>query len=169
MQKISFTNETPRFDAKGVIKRINSLSKKFRKAHLPVIIIQHDGSKEQFCIPNSKEWETLDEIQVSKSDYVVSKTINDSFYKTNLNSILTENNIEDLVITGCASDFCVSATVHGAIVNDYSITIVKNGHTTTDRPHANAKTLIDHYNWLWSNLTTTKGAIKVIEAAAIEI
>ena len=46
MQKGSFTSETPRFDSKGVIERINSLARIFRESNYPVIFIQHDGTKE---------------------------------------------------------------------------------------------------------------------------
>ena len=44
MQKGSFTQETPRYDTEGVVKRINSLSSIFRKRNFPVIFVQHDGT-----------------------------------------------------------------------------------------------------------------------------
>ena len=42
MQKGSFTPKTPRFDAIGVINRINRLADLFRKEGFPVIFVQHD-------------------------------------------------------------------------------------------------------------------------------
>lgn len=169
MQKISFTVETPRYDSEGVIKRINSLAEKFRKSGQQVIFIQHDGSKQDFCIPQTIEWEILDELIVDPSDAVIAKSANDSFYQTSLDHFLKTNKIEELLITGCATDYCVEATIHGALTRDYKVTVVKDGHTTADRPFAKAKTLIDHYNSVWADLSPTKHQVTVVESCKINI
>ncbi len=116
MQKISFTPETPRFDAEEVVKRINSLSDQFRKKEYPVVFIQHDGSKDGFCKPNTEEWEILDSLNIDENDIIVNKTANDSFYRSKLNNILKDKDVEELVITGCATDFCVDATLKSAVI-----------------------------------------------------
>ncbi len=59
MQQISFTPATPRFDTDGVVKRINTLSDRFRKNSDKVIYIQHNGSKEGYCVPETEEWKIL--------------------------------------------------------------------------------------------------------------
>jgi nicotinamidase-related amidase len=163
MQKTSFTPLTPRFDSEGVVQRINILSNKFRRVGDKVIFIQHDGSKEGFCIPNTEEWEILSSIDIKPDDLIISKTANDSFYRTTLKKELLKLGISELIITGCATDFCVDSTIKSALVNDFSITVIKDAHTTTDRPSLKAKQVIDHYNWIWSEMTPTKGRIKVID------
>ncbi len=163
MQKTSFTPNTPRFDSEGVIQRINQLSNKFRLAGDKVIFIQHDGTKEGFCKPNTLEWEILSSLDIKSDDLIISKTANDSFYKTTLKEDLTNLGINELIITGCATDFCVDSTIKSALVNDFNIIVIKDGHTTADRPNLNAKQVIDHYNWIWSEMTPTKGRIKVID------
>src|SRR5690606_13786940 len=155
MQKISFTQDTPRFDAEGVIERINVLSKRFRQDGDKVIFIQHDGTKEGFCKPDTKEWEILDSLTANSSDLFISKTANDSFYKTSLKEELVSLGIKDIIITGCATDFCVDATVKAALTNDFNITVIADGHTTADRPKLDAGAVIDYYNWLWSEMTPT--------------
>ncbi len=162
MQKISFTPETPRFDTEGVVKRINMLSAHFRKQNHMVIYIQHDGSKDGFCKPNSQEWEILNTLNIEESDIIVSKIANDSFYKSNLNSILKNNGIEELVITGCATDFCVDATIKSALTNGYKVTVIADGHTTGNRPHLKAEKVIEHYNWMWDEMIPVNEKIKVI-------
>lgn len=162
MQKISFASKTPRFNMKGVVKRINALSKTFREVGYPVIFIQHDGSKKKECIPGTTAWELLSDLEIAPSDFIVSKTANDSFYKSNLEDILNESGVNELVVTGCATDFCVEATVQSALVNDFNISILSNGHTTGDRPHLKAEKIIAHYNWVWQNMTPTRGSLRVI-------
>jgi nicotinamidase-related amidase len=163
MQETSFTPKTPRFDSEGVIQRINKLSNKFRLAGDKVIFIQHDGTKEGFCKPDTVEWEILSSLDIKSEDLIISKTANDSFYKTTLKEDLTNLGINELIITGCATDFCVDSTIKSALVNDFNIIVIKDGHTTADRPNLNSKQVIDHYNWIWSEMTPTKGTIKVID------
>jgi len=163
MQKGSFTSETPRFDSKGVIERINSLARIFRESNYPVIFIQHDGTKENEFIPTTTEWELLDELEVESTDLLLNKYANDSFYRSKLSQIVSELNVSELFITGCATDFCVESTIQSALVHDYLITIVSNGHTTADRPHLKAEKVIDHYNWVWKNMIPTKGKIEVFD------
>ena len=132
-----------------------------------MIFIQHDGSQWDVYKPNTEEWELLDELEVQSSDLIVSKTANDSFYKSKLELTLNEHNINKILITGCATDFCVESTVQSAITKDYDITIVENGHTTGERPNISAKDVIAHYNWIWQNMIPTKGSLKVLSSENI--
>jgi nicotinamidase-related amidase len=165
MQKGSFTPDTPRYNSPEVIATINSLAKTFRSHGDPVIFIQHDGSRFNEYLPKTSEWEILDELIIEKSDLIISKTVNDAFYNSKLDQTLQELGIQEVVITGCATDFCVESTVQNALTKDYSVTIVSDAHTTADRPHVNAKALIDHYNYVWEDLFPTKGEIRVIRSS----
>jgi nicotinamidase-related amidase len=162
MQKISFTPATPRFDTRGVVDRINLLSEDFREKGENVIFIQHDGTKEGFCIPETEEWKILDSLKLTSTDLIIVKTANDSFYKTNLQNELSRLGVKELIITGCATDFCVDSTVKSALVRDFNVTIIADGHTTADRPNIKAKRVIEYYNWIWSEMTPTEGRIKVM-------
>jgi len=166
MQKVAFT--VPRYNAENVIQRIAALAEKFRRHNKKVIFIQHNGVVDNYCFPNTKEWEIVDELPVHPEDIVVEKLANDSFYKTNLQELLTKHGIEKLYFTGCASDYCVDTTIKSALSKDYDITVVSDCHTTADRPHCSAKTLIDFHNWLWADMTQTKYKIKVIPSSEVQ-
>jgi len=160
MQKGSFLHN-PRYDAKNVIGRINKLSAFFRSNGRPVIFIQHDGSRQGSLVHGSMDWEILDELAREESDRVFEKTANDSFYGTALHDHLKRLDIDRLYITGCATDFCVNATIHGALTRDYDVVVVQDAHTTADRPCLKAKKVIEFHNWLWGSLTPTRGRITV--------
>ena len=161
MQKGSFTSKTPRFDTEGVVKRMNELSMLYRKSEFPVIFIQHDGTGTGEFEKNTSEQELLDSLNLESTDILIDKYANDVFYNSELQSKLTELNATELLITGCATDFCVEATVQSALTKDYDITVVSDGHTTGERPHLTAKKVIEHYNWVWQNMIPTKGKIEV--------
>ncbi len=161
MQVGVFSNETPRFNTRGVTQRINTLSAHFRNQGDKVIFIQHDGIKEDYLFHGTPDWKILSTIDQGKDDLYIDKTVNDAFYETDLESNLKSQGINELFITGCATDFCVNATVHSALVRDFNITIAQDCHTTADRPDFKAEQLIRFHNWLWANLTPTRGAIQV--------
>jgi nicotinamidase-related amidase len=169
MQKGSFKPYSIRHDTLGTIERINSISNKCRCKCIPVIFIQHDGSNENCFYPNSEDWEILPELKILPSDIVISKTANDAFYKTELDSILRDKNISNLFITGCATDFCVDTTVKSALGRDYKVTVIEDGHTTASRPYIDAQTVINHYNWLWGDMSPTKHKLSVLKTVDIEL
>lgn len=163
MQKGSFTPKTQRHDADGVVDRINSIAYIFRELDFPVFFIQHDGTASNEFVPNTIEWELLDELKVESNDVLIDKYANDVFYRTELQTILRELQINDLFITGCATDFCVESTIQSALIKNYDITVLKDAHTTGERPNLTAKQVIDHYNWVWQNMIPTGGKIKVMD------
>jgi nicotinamidase-related amidase len=156
-----------RHDRTGTASRINQLSQYFRRNHKPVIFIQHDGTKEDYMFPNTREWEIIPELEIGPKDLFVKKTANDAFYRSNLEDVLKTQGITTLYVTGLATDFCVNATIHSALVKDYHIVVVKECHTTADRPGLSAMQLIDFHNWLWPNLTPTQGRVDVKALEAI--
>jgi nicotinamidase-related amidase len=167
MQIGSFKPYTLRYDALGVIDKINILSAFFRSNNDKVIFVQHDGTKEQSFMPNTDDWQILPELTKLATDIYISKTANDAFYQTDLQTILAKYHITELYITGCATDFCVDATIKSALTKDYKITVVEDGHTTADRPHITALTAIKHYNWLWADMTPTNAKVELMKTENI--
>ncbi|MBJ6368002.1 isochorismatase family protein [Snuella sedimenti] len=161
MQKGSFTHDTPRFDTYGVVNKINALANIFRQTGQPVVFVQHNGRGADVFTKHTLAWELLDELQVQPTDILLEKYANDSFYLSKLQAKLLEWGITELIITGCATDFCIESTVQSALTKDYNITVVADGHTTADRPHLKAEKIIEHYNWVWQNMIPTKGKITV--------
>ncbi|MBT1705160.1 cysteine hydrolase family protein [Chryseosolibacter indicus] len=164
MQNESYFPQKP-FEADEVVSRINNIAQAFRKNGDSVIFIQHDGTLENCYLPGSKGWEILSDLQPKEVDHVISKTANDSFYKTELKDLLVKLNVLELVITGSATDFCVDATIKSALTYDFNVTVISNAHTTQDRPALKAKQVIDHYNWVWRELSATKHKVNVVDEA----
>ncbi|UTA66621.1 isochorismatase family protein [Emticicia sp. 21SJ11W-3] len=167
MQKGSFTALTPRHDTDGVVQRINLMAEAFRTYGLPVFFIQHDGTHSGNFVPHTTEWELLDDLKVEAGDILIDKYANDVFYRSELQSQLDQCLVDELIISGCATDFCIESTVQSALTRDYKITVVEDGHTTGERPHLKAVQVIEHYNWVWKNMIPTKGTVNVMPHRAI--
>ena len=162
MQNGSFTEATPRHDTGGVVARINQLAHFLRRQQDAVAVIQHDGSKQGDFVPGSAPWEVLPGLEILPGDARIGKTANDCFYESRLGPFLQEKGIRELIITGCATDFCVDATVKAALARDYHITVIADGHTTADRPGIEASGVIRYYNWIWENMLPTRGSLRVL-------
>ncbi|WP_202800490.1 isochorismatase family protein [Novosphingobium sp. Rr 2-17] len=63
----------------------------------------------------------------------------------------------ELIVTGCATDFCVDTTVRSALALGYKTIIPEDGHTTSDRPYLSAQKVIEHHNAIWANFISPVG------------
>jgi nicotinamidase-related amidase len=167
MQVGLFEGHSPRWDADGVIHRINRVAKAVRAAGGMVVFVQHDDPQGGVLEPGTDGWQILPTLQRTDKDLVIRKQACDAFYETELPDILEECSAQRLIITGCATDFCVDTTVRAAASRDYEVVVVADGHTTKDRPHLDAVSIIRHHNWMWRNLILPRSQVEVLSAADI--
>ncbi|UGA36039.1 hypothetical protein JOS77_15905 [Chromobacterium haemolyticum] len=53
-------------------------------------------------------------------------------------------------------------------VAEYTVTLIADAHTCKPRPGLSAEQVIDHFNWVWSNLDETPKPLRVREIAELE-
>jgi nicotinamidase-related amidase len=162
MQEAFF--RTSRFKSDSVISHINDIAAAVRLNGGHVIYVQHNGSKEEGLFPHSEGWKILAVLDVQSVDIVIGKTTCDAFYDTDLFSTLAQLAPERIIITGCATDFCVDTTIRSAVSHNLNVVVVSDGHTTADRPHLDAQSIISHHNWMWENLITPNAPVVLIKA-----
>lgn len=165
MQVGLFEGNSPRYDADGVIQRINKIAKVVRATGGVVIFIQHEdngGLKR-----GTEGWEILPILERADTDLLLHKQACDSFYETNLSDLLEQSSAQEIIITGCATDFCVDTTIRAAASRNYDVVVVEDAHTTKDKPHLDAKSIIRHHNWMWKNLILPRNEVKVLPATSV--
>ncbi|WP_426712074.1 isochorismatase family protein [Cronobacter muytjensii] len=152
---------TPRFDREGRVARINQLMAGAEQ----VIIIQHAeaGGLEE----GAAGFAVLPELNVPENAVRVTKTACDAFWRTPLEALLREHNVDAFVVCGCASDYCVDTTIKQAASRGFRVTIAGDAHTTADRTAATAPALIEHYNEMWRNLTMPGNPLRVLSTGEI--
>jgi len=165
MQVGLFEGSPPRYDADGVIQRVNEIAKNIRAAGGIVVFIQHED--EGSLRRGTKGWEILPTLERKGSDLVMHKQACDSFYETNLPDLLEQYGAQEIIITGCATDFCVDTTIRAAASRNYDVVVVEDAHTTKDRPHLDAKSIIRHHNWMWKSLILPRNEVKVLPATSV--
>lgn len=167
MQVALFAGPTPRHDAEGVFERINSVARAVRAAGGDVVFIQHDSPAGTAFEPGSAGWEIVSQLERTPHDAVVRKTACDAFYETELASLLERLETKRLIVTGCATDFCVDTTVRAAASRDFEVAVVADGHTTADRDYLAAPKIIEHHNAVWRDLILPRSRVEVLGAADV--
>ena len=165
MQVGLFEGKPPRHDAEGVIQRINEVAREVRATGGIVIFIQHEDSGA--FRRGTERWGILPALERADTDLLLRKQACDSFYQTNLPDLLEQHHAQEIIITGCATDFCVDTTIRAAASRDYDVVVVEDGHTTKDRPHLDAVSIIRHHNWMWKNLIIPGKEVRVLPAASV--
>jgi nicotinamidase-related amidase len=145
--QVGLLDGPPKYDLQGVVDRINRLMMKVRNQSGVVILVQHCGRTGDVFERQTPGWEFL---------VVVQKSLNDPFAGTDLQATLARIDPDQVLVAGWATDFCVDATVRSAVSNNHKVVVVADGHTLSDRPHLDARTVIRHHHWVWSNLITQR-------------
>lgn len=152
MQQGLFASEQSRYRSASVVANINQLIDTCHQQSTPVIFIQHDGPIEDVLEPQTAGWHLLPQLHRETGDHLIRKTACDAFYRTGLQPLLYSLGVSRLIVTGCATDFCVDTTLRAAASLDYQLIAVGDAHTTANRPHLEAERIIEHHNFMWQNL-----------------
>jgi len=161
MQQGSFGPSTPRHDAAALIERLNRLARTVRADGGAVIFVQHDGPPGDPHHPSEAGWHIVPGLDVRPDDTMIRKTSCDAFLGTTLDGVLSETGIDRLIITGCATDYCVDTTVRSALARGWPTIVPSDGHTTVDRPHLSATQIIAHHNAIWADFLAPKGPARI--------
>jgi nicotinamidase-related amidase len=151
------------YDDDGVVARIADLIAKARAAGVPVMYVQHHGIDEPNhpFKPGLPGYPFHDAIAPQPGDDVTVKTKSSAFHRTDFDARLKARGIDELVVTGMQSEFCVNSTIRGAYERDYKITLVSDAHSTGDTRAAKAKDIVALQNQV------TRDFGKVLPAAEI--
>ncbi|EJR55730.1 hypothetical protein IIM_00822 [Bacillus cereus VD107] len=91
-------------------------------------------------------FEVHNQIKMPQSAILINKQATNAFYGTSLHDLLKEEKINHLVIGGCKTEHCIDTAVRTATVQGFDVTLIKNGHSTTDSNVLSAQQIIEHHN-----------------------
>lgn len=106
-------------------------------------------------------------LEQSPADLIVRKRASDAFYETPLDDVLKQHGVNQLLVTGCASEMCVDTTIRAAASRGYQVVVASDGHTTRDKPHLDAATISKHHNWVWEHLIMPGREVQVLSTAQL--
>jgi len=123
MQKNCKEDTTCKVSFENAVEYINEISQFFREKKQPVIIIQDVEAGG----PETEGFKCVEELIVSDNDFSVHKTYSNSFWETELDTILKSEEVDCVVISGFAVEHCVLFTYNGARERGYTTFLLQNG------------------------------------------
>lgn len=156
------------FESRRVIDRINHVLQLARRSQAPVILIQHEepGGPLEF---GAEGWQLDPDLQALPTDIRIRKKTPDSFHHTELQATLQTLGVQQLVICGLQSDFCVDTTTRRALALGYPVTLVADGHSTVDRGALTAAQITAHHNVTLSKIDSFGPRAQAVPADRVRI
>jgi len=116
------------YNRNAVVSNISKVIRKARDGSIPIVFVQHTNDDE---LPkNSAQWQIVNELEIGKEDYRITKKFNSAFEDTSLEKILENLSITEVIITGAATNWCIRATTFSALTKGYDLTLISDAHTT---------------------------------------
>jgi nicotinamidase-related amidase len=157
----------PAYHSAEVLPNIQTLLSKARAAGMLVIYMQHEGDEGSILEEGSHGWQIHPFITPATDEIILAKRASDSFYRTPLKDVLDSHNIQELVITGCKTEYCVDTTSRRATSLGYNVTLVADAHTTTDSDVLKAEQVVPYHNNILDDFGNDENVIVVKKTAEI--
>jgi len=140
-----FTAGDP-YDGDRVVETLASVLDQSRSAAVPVFFVQHDGGEGSPLARDGEGFAFHEALTPRAEEDVTVKRFCNAFQDTDLLAKLTDAGIEEIVVGGMQTEFCVDTAVRGAFERGFKVTLIADGHTTFDTPALPAEQIIAHHN-----------------------
>ena len=139
MQNGLFNSQSKPHNAQLVLSNIVSLIEYCRLNDRPIIFIRHVGEKGTPLDPNGANTQLITDLPFNPHKHkVIEKMYPSSFKNTVLKEVLDKLDVDEIIITGMKTEYCIDTTVRTASEYGYKVTLISDAHTTTDSAALNA-------------------------------
>ena len=128
---------------------------------MPIIFIRHVGLLGTPLAPDSSITQLISELPVDCSQDIVIEKMSPSCFKgTVLKEMLEQLNVNEIIISGMKTEYCIDTTVRAAADLGFDISLISDAHTTFDSDLLSAQQIIMHHN------STLNGAFAKLSTSA---
>ncbi|MGC1329274.1 cysteine hydrolase family protein [Pseudomonas sp.] len=149
------------YQRERLLATINQVIAQAHEAGAPILAVRHTGPAGSPIAQGSPFWQVAAELQLEGRDArLFDKQASSAFQGTDLEHWLKEAQVEDLVIVGLKTQYCVDSACRAAAQLGFKPVLVADGHSCMDTELLAAEVIIAHHNH------TLHGPIaRVVEAA----
>lgn len=134
------------FETEKLIEKIAYLQDRARKQQIEIIYMQHIETPEALT---SEDWQLSAFLNRKPDEKIFQKKYNSIFKETGLKEYLDQQGIEQLVLCGMQTEYCVDTSVKVAFEYGYQLVIPEGAVTTFDGDDIPAETLNEFYENIW--------------------
>ena len=155
-------------DWRGVLPVISELAQRARDAGVPVVLVQHCGSGPSHPLHRTQPgWALHPAVDRQPGDFGIEKRWSDAFRDTDLDALMREAGVGRVVLVGAQTEYCVDTTARRAASLGYDVTLVADGHTTSENGLLTRDQIIGHHNQTFANLAVDGVTLRVLHAAGV--
>ena len=122
----AYYNEKTAGSIDSAVEEINAALELFRRRSLPIVWVRHSDAAEN-CLPGSEGFEFIPSLSPLEGEPRVVKTYRNSFNRTGLAELLSGCGTDTAVICGFRAEYCILATIVGAMDNDIMPILLESG------------------------------------------
>lgn len=156
-------HEPPIHDAPGIVERTRAVIDWARRGGRKVAFIRHDGPAGDPLAPGEPGWPVWPALGQAEGEPTFAKSVRDAFSNPAFADWVAGQGAGAVVILGAQTDFCVAATVKGALARGLGVTVVSDAHSTLDSASESAPQIIARHNASFAeggvDLVTTKALV----------
>ena len=135
------------FEGPRVVDNINALIDRARATSTPVIAVRHTGPQGSPIAVGSALWQLAPELKIDPGqDFIFDKRRPSCFAGTELQARLDGEGVEELIVVGMKSQYCVDTTCRAASELGFNVVLVADAHTCMDTALLSAASIIEHHN-----------------------
>ncbi|WP_116135189.1 cysteine hydrolase family protein [Trinickia diaoshuihuensis] len=147
MQEGLFNGPEEPYDRERILANVKLLIANARNAQAPIFAVRHTGPAGSPIEPGSPLTRLLADMELDPSiDRLFDKTRPNAFAGTGLTVWLKDAAIDELVIAGMKTEYCVDTTCRAAADMGFHPVLIADAHTCMDTPVLPAKSIIEHHN-----------------------
>lgn len=139
-------HEPPIHDALGIVERTRALIDWARRDGRKVAFIRHDGPAGDPLAPSEAGWPVWPALGQAGDEPTFAKSVRDAFSNPAFADWVAGQGAGAVVLAGAQTDFCVAATVKGAMARGLGVTVVEDAHSTLDSGGETAEEIIARHN-----------------------
>ena len=134
------------FETKKLLEKITYLQDQARSKNIEIIYVQHIENPEAQTL---EDWQLSALLNRKPDEKVFHKRYNSMFKETGLKEYLDQQGIEQLVLCGMQTEYCVDTSVKVGFEYGYKLVIPEGAVTTFDGEDIPAETLNEFYENIW--------------------
>ena len=134
------------FETEKLLEKITYLQDQARSKNIEIIYVQHIENPEAQTL---EDWQLSALLNRKPDEKVFQKRYNSIFKETGLKEYLDQQGIEQLVLCGMQTEYCVDTSVKVGFEYGYQLIIPEGAVTTFDGDDIPAETLNEFYENIW--------------------
>ncbi|MEL7656015.1 MAG: cysteine hydrolase family protein [Bacillota bacterium] len=129
-----------------LLENVKGLIAKAREAEAPIYYILYTERGDSPRAEGQPLWHVYPEVAPLETDHLIIKYNADSFHNTELDGMLKDSGIENVVLCGVQTEYCVDTTCRSSFTHGYHMELAADGHSTFDSNDLKAEQIIRHHN-----------------------